>query len=140
MKRFLLIGLLVLIGFSVIAPTPSYAWGRGGWGAGWFVGGLALGTAIGVSARPYYYYPPPAYAYPQPPAYAYPAPSTYPPSYGYTQPAPAPVSPQPSAGAYASPGQAPAKSAQNGEWVTVPGQSINGRWVPEHKAWVPTSP
>jgi len=24
-----------------------------------------------------------------------------------------------------------------GEWVTVPGQSVNGKWVPSHKAWAP---
>jgi len=29
------------------------------------------------------------------------------------------------------------KSYPPGEWVTVPGQSVNGRWVPSHKAWVP---
>lgn len=31
----------------------------------------------------------------------------------------------------------------SGEWVTVPGQQVNGIWVPAHKAWAPlkqTSP
>ncbi|MGD0230919.1 MAG: hypothetical protein ABSC19_11245 [Syntrophorhabdales bacterium] len=137
MKRFPVISLLVLLGVSVTLAIPSYSWSHGGWGggwgAGWFVGGLALGTAIGVSARPYYYYPAPAYAYPAP-AYAYPAPVyAYPPPPDYvSRPAPAYAAPAPSSGV--SP-----QRQQNtaGVWVTVPGQEINGLWVPEHKAWVP---
>jgi hypothetical protein len=27
-----------------------------------------------------------------------------------------------------------------GEWVLVPGQSVDGRWIPSHEAWVPKSP
>ena len=27
-----------------------------------------------------------------------------------------------------------------GEWVVVPGQSVDGRWIPSHEAWVPKSP
>lgn len=29
------------------------------------------------------------------------------------------------------------QSSPDGEWVTVPGQYVNGKWVPAHKAWVP---
>ncbi len=25
----------------------------------------------------------------------------------------------------------------SGQWVEVPGQSINGIWIPDHKTWVP---
>ncbi len=39
MRRFLLIALLVTVGVSATMTTPSYSWGYGGWGAGWFVGG-----------------------------------------------------------------------------------------------------
>jgi hypothetical protein len=27
-----------------------------------------------------------------------------------------------------------------GEWVIVPGQTVDGRWIPSHEAWVPKSP
>ncbi len=27
-----------------------------------------------------------------------------------------------------------------GEWVTVPGQWSDGRWVPSHRVWVPVNP
>jgi hypothetical protein len=126
MKRLLLIGLIAVLAVSTMMAAPSSSWAHGGWGAGWFVGGLALGTAVGVAAaRPYYYpyYPPPYYYYP-PPAYAYPPPAySYPQSYVYQQPAPSQQTQAPPAG--------------EGQWVNVPGQEINGTWVPEHKVWVP---
>lgn len=103
MKRVLLIGLLALLAVSLTMAVPSYSRAHGGWGAGWFVGGLALGSALGFAARPYYYYPPP-YAYYPPPAYA------YPPSYAY-EPAP------PSAG----PVQPYAVSPQGGKPAKVNG-------------------
>jgi hypothetical protein len=28
----------------------------------------------------------------------------------------------------------------SGRWVTVPGQWVNGRWVPTHKVWVSANP
>jgi|GEM_PF-258356 len=37
----------------------------------------------------------------------------------------------------------PAPSTQEvppGEWVMVPGQWIGGKWVPEHRQWVPINP
>ena len=64
MKRVLLIGLLALLSVSLTMAVPSYSRAHGGWGAGWFIGGLALGSALGFASRPYYYYPPPAYVYP----------------------------------------------------------------------------
>ena len=27
-----------------------------------------------------------------------------------------------------------------GEWVTVPGQWVGGKWIPAHRAWVPVNP
>jgi hypothetical protein len=27
-----------------------------------------------------------------------------------------------------------------GQWVDVPGQWVNGKWVPSHKVWVPVNP
>jgi outer membrane lipoprotein SlyB len=27
-----------------------------------------------------------------------------------------------------------------GEWIEVPGQWIDGKWVPAHKSWVPVNP
>lgn len=126
MKRFLSLALLVLLGFSLVVVSPTYSLARGGYGAGWFVGGLALGTILGSSVRPYYYYGP---------AYASPAPV-------YVYPQPVYVSPEPVNRAYAYPD--PAYSAENeappGEWVVVPGQWIQGKWVPQHKAWVPARP
>jgi hypothetical protein len=34
----------------------------------------------------------------------------------------------------------PAGEAPPGEWRTVPGQWVNGRWVPSHRVWVPVNP
>ena len=44
----------------------------------------------------------------------------------------------PSAREYAASG--PAAEAPPGEWRTVPGQWVNGRWVPSHRVWVPVNP
>jgi hypothetical protein len=34
----------------------------------------------------------------------------------------------------------PASEAPPGEWVTVPGQWRDGKWVPSHRVWVPVNP
>lgn len=34
----------------------------------------------------------------------------------------------------------PAPEAPPGEWVTVPGQWRDGKWVPAHRVWVPVNP
>ncbi len=34
----------------------------------------------------------------------------------------------------------PAAEAPPGEWRQVPGQWVNGRWVPSHRVWVPVNP
>jgi len=53
-------------------------------------------------------------------------------AYGPPPPPPGYGSPPPSAYAPPPPGYSP------GSWVTVPGQSVNGRWVPEHRVQVPS--
>lgn len=35
---------------------------------------------------------------------------------------------------------APAPETPPGEWVTVPGQWRDGKWVPAHRVWVPVNP
>jgi hypothetical protein len=72
-------------------------------------------------APSYYYAPPPVYVVP-PPVYAAPAPA---PAYAY--PDPAATGPQ-----Y---GAAPS-TGSGGEWVTVPGQWVEGKWVEEHRVQV----
>lgn len=39
-------------------------------------------------------------------------------------------------------GQAEPYAGENppGEWVTVPGRWVGGRWVPAHRVWVPVNP
>lgn len=56
-----------------------------------------------------------------------------------SQPSYQPPAPTPAPGyAYSAPsygGQEPP-----GEWVSVPGRWVDGRWVPEHNVWVPVNP
>ena len=42
--------------------------------------------------------------------------------------------------AYAPPPAPPPQEAPPGQWVDVPGEWVNGKWVPPHKAWVPVNP
>jgi hypothetical protein len=143
-RTIILIALLLAVSLSI--PCTSQAWrghghgGRYGWYGGAFVGGALLGSVLARPwyAPPYYYSPyynpyyPPApvvYGYPPPPVYAYPPAAPV-----YTQP--------PQAYAYPDPASPQGRNSGNpaGEWVTVPGQSINGIWVPSHRAWVPVNP
>jgi hypothetical protein len=119
MKKVALFTLAVLV-FSVVFAQSGYAWhdrggGRGDAGlyaAGALVGGLLLGTAIGVAVNHPRYIVPPAYASPaSAPVYANPAaPSVY------------------------------SQDGPPGEWVMVPGRWIDSRWVPAHKVWIPVNP
>jgi hypothetical protein len=40
--------------------------------------------------------------------------------------------------AYAPPPPPPPPGRTSGSWVTVPGQYVNGKWVPEHRVQVPS--
>jgi hypothetical protein len=140
--RGLMMVTTTLVVISLALPTISLArWhghGHRGWHGGWgwygagaFAGGVLLGTAI---SRPYYYAPPPVYVYPPPPViYSAPPPPVYIPNQAYAYPDPAVTS---------RPENKPSASgpASSGQWVEVPGQSVNGKWVPPHKAWVPDNP
>jgi hypothetical protein len=42
--------------------------------------------------------------------------------------------------AYAPPPPPPPQGSGSGSWVTVPGQYVNGKWVPEHRVQLPSSP
>jgi hypothetical protein len=88
MKKIISLVIILLMLILLVPPQKVQAHGPG-----WYLPGLILGGAIGLSlAAPRYYYPPPAYYYP-PPAYYYPPPAyNYPPP-GYPPPAPASVPP-----------------------------------------------
>ncbi len=122
-KVFLVFALMLSL--LLILPSAGYSWhyryyrGCGGCWNGWGVGaaiagGVIVGAVVGnVIARSAVYSAPPQRVYyvPQPnAAYAYPDPEFV---------------------ARYSPKRSP------GEWVTVPGQSVGGKWVPEHKVWIP---
>ncbi len=134
MRRKMLSVAVMLVGISLALPATGNAWYRHHgyyrpyWGGAAFAGGVVLGTAI---ARPWYYAPPPAYVYPAPaPVYAYPPPAPdYVTNQAYAYPDPA---------ATGAPSAEPAGAG--GQWVDVPAQSVNGQWVPAHKAWVPAAP
>lgn len=111
-----MIVVIALIGMALILPTgEARAYGGWAWGPAAFVGGLLLGSSL---ARPWYAPWPGYYAYP-PPSVVYPPPAYYVPSPAYAYPAPA------------------VSQSTRGQWVEVPGQSVNGVWVPPHKAWAP---
>jgi len=77
----------------------------------------------GYPERPYdrYYGPESSYGPPDRP-YATGRPqAALPPQEGYRGPSPSPEPPP-------------------GHWVDVPGQWVNGKWVPSHKVWVPVNP
>ena len=138
MKRRMLVILVVILGLSFILPTVSSAWRgsvgggagyrggwrggagyRGGWGPyrpyGWYRPGVYVGAAF---VNPWYV-PSPVYAYSSAVVYTDPAPSAYP-------------DPQ-LTGQYT--GENPP-----GEWITVPGQWVDGTWIPSHSTWVPVNP
>jgi hypothetical protein len=152
MKKSLLFAALILLGLAMTLPTAGYArGGRGGGHSGGrhysggyhhysggygyyggyrygfrgprvyvgpgFIGpwyGPWYGSWYGYGPIPSYYEVPPAdYIDPGPePAYAYPDPD-FVERYGNRDAAEKP-----------------------GEWVTVPGQYVNGQWINEHKVWV----
>jgi hypothetical protein len=138
MKKRIALTVALVLGLSMVLPSAGYSWyyGHGyrgcyggcgywnGWGVGAAIaGGILAGVIVGSiiadqSAR--YYSPPPRrdviVADPGIP-YAAPDPAFIEKYGGNTPPKPA-----------------------SGEWVTVPGQTVNSLWVPEHKVWVPSTP
>ncbi len=131
MKRKMIAVLVILIAVSLALPGVSNAWYRhhgghyrGYYYGGAFAGGLLLGTAL---ARPYYY-PAPVYVAPPPVVY-YPAPAPVVPNQAYAYPDPAVTAAQPAS-----------TGSTGGQWVDVPGQDVNGQWVPPHRTWVPAGP
>jgi hypothetical protein len=75
-------GILVAVGLTT-APRPAHAISPGE-AVGIGLGSLAVGTALGASANPYYYQPY-GYYYPPAPTYYPPIPAYYPPT-AYYQP------------------------------------------------------
>ncbi len=122
----------------LIVTTAGHSWsggyyyGCGGCNNGWAVGaaiagGILVGTVITNMIVQSVAYNPPSqtvYVYPQPNVvYAYPQQTNA--AYAYPDP------------------EFTARYSQkkpSGEWVTVPGQTVNGKWVPEHKVFVPLNP
>jgi hypothetical protein len=115
-RNSFMILMVALIAVMLVLPAGE-AQARGGWvwGPAAFAGGLLIGTSL---ARPWY--GPPVYVYPPPVVYT-PQPTYYVPNQAYAYPDPAITS-----------------GPVRGRWVEVPGQSINGVWVPAHKAWAPS--
>lgn len=125
---------IISICLFLLVSSAGYSWSRGyyrgcgGCSNGWAVGaaiagGIVVGAVVAnMIAQSVSYNPPPqrVYVYPQPNAvYVYPQPSNT--AYAYPDP------------------EFTAKYSQNkpsGEWVTVPGQTVNGKWVPEHKVLI----
>ena len=127
--------ILLFFVFTFAGYSWSHGWhysGCGGcnsvWGVGAAIaGGILVGAVItNMMAQSFAYNAPPqkVYVYPQPKViYVYPQPSNT--AYAYPDP------------------EFTARYGQtkpSGEWVVVPGQTVNGKWVPEHKTFVPTIP
>ncbi len=130
MKKYLVI-LTVVLSISMIMPSAGYSWGSHhpsvhvhyGWGPAAIIAGTWLTGALILSAisRPAQPAPQPAVVYVQPGAtvYATPAPPP-PPPYSSSNP--------------------PSNNSGTGEWVTVPGQWVDGTWVPQHTVFVQRNP
>jgi hypothetical protein len=129
MKKKMLAVLFIVLGLSCIVPAAGFAWGERpgpgyhGWRGpyrqhGWHRPRVYVGASL---VNPWYI-PPPVYVYSPPVVYANPVP--------------------PPASAYPDPWLTGQYTDANppGQWVTVPGQWIDGKWVPSHRAWVAVNP
>jgi len=136
----------LVIGCTVIAlmlMISSTGFAHGHWyhrhccySSSWWVPGaiVASGVLVGLAiTRPWYTSPRAVYVYPQ---------STI----VYV---PDGTSRAVSKRAYASPdpqfvekyrGSQRSYEIRSGEWVSVPGHQVNGKWVPPHKVWIPSNP
>jgi hypothetical protein len=128
MKKKMLAVLFIVLGLSCILPAAGFAW-TGGPGVhrsgrvpyrhhGWYRPRVYVGASF---VNPWYI-PPPVYIYSPPVIYSEPVP---PPVYAYPDPG--------LTGQYTG-GNPP------GQWVTVPGQWVDGKWIPSHRAWVAVNP
>lgn len=92
-----------------------YYWGYDYWGYGfWFSPWYFPSWYVSIGPPVYYTPPPVVYPVPDSPAYAYPDPEFIE-KYGKSD-----------------------STKTGGEWVTVPGQWVDGVWVDEHQAWAPS--
>jgi hypothetical protein len=137
MKKRVTLILVFLLGLSMVLPSAGYSWSRGyhghrgyyggsGWGAAAAaLGGLIAGLFVGsiLADQPARSNPPP----PPPPGDVIIIDQAAPDA------APAPTS-------VAKQGEEASQKPAPGEWVTVPGQTVDGLWVPEHEVWVPQAP
>ena len=114
-SRGLMVAIVVAVCVFLVFPQPDEARDSGWPVVGAFAGGLVAGVLV---ARPWY--PGPVYTYP-PPVVVY---RVLPPVYFPNQ-------------AYASPDSG---LSSGDEWVDVPGQYMDGSWVPPHSVWVPRRP
>ncbi len=139
MKRRTFVLAVIMMGLLAALPVTSYAGrgfrgGYGGWRGRMWYGPRAY---IGPGYYPYYY----PYYYPSPYYYPDAAPPVYAAPPGYAAPGPAYAAPNP-AYTYAPPdaqgaGSAAGQPGDQGSIVTVPGQWVNGQWVPEHQVQLP---
>lgn len=134
MREQIVMALILLSLLAFVFPATGQA-GHGHGDSGWYwVGGFLGGLFLGSALNSPYYAPRPVYVYPAPPVVYAPPPSVYvypAPRYGYAYPDP---------GYSEAPPSEQDNEKANGEWITVPGQWVKGRWVPEHKTWVPFNP
>lgn len=144
MKKIIIItvlitGMLALSSSSFGHGWPYYrhyggcGWGSCGWETAAVVGGsILLGTFLGMAINSNY-----RYAYPPRPVYGYPG-SEAP----YAAPDPAFIerySGEKSSENYPAPVYSSRDSSHQppGAWITVPGQWVQGIWVPAHQVWLP---
>jgi hypothetical protein len=130
MKRKILVALIVILGISFVLPAASFAWrggGRAGYHGGWgyhrpYYGWYGPRVYAGAAFVGPWYAPPPVYVYSPPVVYSNPVP--------------------PPAIAYPDPALTSQYTGENppGQWVTVPGQWVNGKWIPSHRTWVAVNP
>ena len=116
MTKKLTLFVLAVVLFSLIFAESGYAWhGRGGGrgDTGLYAAGALVGGLLLGTALGAVVSQPRYVVHPVSvsPAYAAPAPSS-----AYIQDGPP------------------------GEWVTVPGRWIDGRWIPAHRVWIPVNP
>ena len=124
-KKALTMALVLVVGIMLVYPTAGFSYDRGHYrpaprysshgGNGLAIAGVALGAiAIGAIIGSVMSQPRETtreVVYTEP---AYAQTSGYGPAYGREEPL--------------------------GQWVMVPGQWVNGQWIPDHQAWVPVNP